>query len=152
MPPSRDFTALHIYKINQFWSRDIGKKWRGNRVSHFHFFNIFSGGCCKSVKAEFTTFNDAWFKQDSYFGYYKLQLDEVNGKAHYISSDGKNAIWYSHGVWAVGPHFIKGARTAAFGVKSTADCPTEPHDQLNWKYANDGVHNAGEGFKIVCKF
>ena len=130
----------------------IGKIGGGIGSVFFNFFNLFSGGCCKSVKAEFTTFNDAWFKQESKFGKYKLQSGKVNGKPHYTSSDGKNAIWYSHGQWAVGSQKNKATKTAAFGLKSTADCPTEPHDQLNWKYANNGkMRKAGEGFKIVCK-
>ena len=152
MPPPKDFTTLRIYKTNQFWSRDIGKT-RGGIGSVISIFNLFSGGCCKSVKAEFTTFNDAWFQQDSKFGYYKLQQGKTNGKPHYISSDGKNGIWYTHGKWVVGRQKDKATRNVSFSLKSYADCPTEPHDQLNWRYvgSNGKMRNAGKGFKIVCK-
>ena len=116
---------------------------RGNRVSYFNFFNLFSGGCCKSVKAEFTGIG--WYKLQ--LRSFKLQLGRVNEKAHYISSDGKNGIWYSHGKWLVGPQKNKGTRTAYFELKSYADCPTEPHDQWNWRY----ISTNSRGFKIVCK-
>ena len=28
------------------------------------------------------------------FGYYNLQPENINDKPHYVSDDGKNAIWY----------------------------------------------------------
>ena len=115
------------------------------------FFNLFSGGCCKSVEAGFTTFNNAWFKQGSKYDYYKLQQGKANGKAHYISSDGKNGIWYTSGKWVVGRQKNKGTKKGSFSLKSYADCPTEPHDQLNWRYMDDKMRKAGKGFKIVCK-
>ena len=105
--------------------------------------------------------NDRIFKSDtpsasvdSKFGSYKLQEGDVNGKAHYISNDGKNAIWYSPGGnWMVGSQTFKATGDTSFRIKSRADCPNEPG--WNWKYSDkrsaNKWSNAKKGFRIFCK-
>ena len=135
------------------------KNRRGNRESrifgffYFHFLYLFSGNCCKSVKAAFDTYNDStgWFKPDSKFGYYELQSGLVNDKAHYITRDGKNAIWYYGGNWFVGLQIDIAADMASFKDRSTADCPDA--EDWTWQYADKRTgrwSNAYKGFRIFC--
>ena len=81
--------------------------WNGliNHSHHYliYFFNHFSGKCCNSVRAWYLKDeqNNSWDNHEEKFGNYKLQEGTVNRKAHYISTDGKSAIWYSpKGRWS----------------------------------------------------
>jgi hypothetical protein len=118
---------------------------------YFYFFNFFSGDCCKSVKATWQgrKTNSRDLRKTKY-GDYELQIGKVNGKVHYISSDGKNAIWYSpSGYWKVGLAKNKATIHSSFFLKSTSDCPTG--HAYTWKYANDKKwHKADKGFTIYC--
>ena len=121
------------------------------------FFNRFSGKCCKSVRAWYAKDekNNSWDRQESKFGYYKLQKGTVNGKAHYVSTKG-NAIWYyrnkkGRGAWGVGLVRHKGTRNVSLYVRSTDDCPTEP--TYDWHYLDQykNWRDADKGFRIFCK-
>merc|ERR1740122_383044 len=116
-----------------------------------------SGKCCKSVRAWYAKDekNNSWDRQESKFGYYKLQKGTVNGKAHYVSTKG-NAIWYyrskkGRGAWGVGLVRHKGTRNVSLYVRSTDDCPTEP--TYDWHYLDQykNWRDADKGFRIFCK-
>ena len=49
----------------------------------------FSGECCSTVY------------NSNYNSYFRLQSGDINGKAHYLSRDGKLLISWNNGFWAV---------------------------------------------------
>ena len=118
----------------------------------FDFFNIFSGDCCKGVKAKGEK-NSSWNVRKS-FGYYELQIGKVNGKVHYISSDGKNAIWYGqNGSWLIGLAKNKGTKHASIYLSSSSDCPTDHSDHTAFleHVGNNNYKNIKiEGFTVYC--
>ena len=97
--------------------------------------------------------NNSWDNHEEKFGNYKLQEGTVNRKAHYISTDGKSAIWYSpKGRWSVGSLKSKGTNKTGIYVSSTDDCPTEP--TYDWRYLDQyrNWRDADEGFSTHCYF
>ena len=128
------------------------------KFSRNHNLFDFLGACCKSVKGKETagqvTFGGWEVGRKNKFVYYKLQKRKFNGKVHYISRDGKNAIWYSRsGNWHVGLAKNKGTKHASFYLKSKSDCPTG--NANTWKYApkysgDKKWHRADKGFSIYC--
>ena len=116
-------------------------------------FNLVSGDCCNRVRAWYVTDrkNRSFDLQDSRFGYYSIKPGTINGKPHYVSDDGEQAIWYDGNSWNVGLTDDQGTTRAGIHVNSKANCPEEPI--FDWEYlnnSNDWVP-AEQGFSIYCK-
>ena len=82
---------------------------------------------------------------------FELKSGKVGGKEHWVSENGKYAIWWSGKNWLVGPVVSQG--TGIGWVKNSEDSSCPHNFDYGWRYYYGKLGDwldAEEGFNINC--
>merc|ERR1712117_661960 len=116
------------------------------------------GCCCLKLKVKTETRTGAFQAFRERFQIYTYRPAPIEEKDHWVSVDGKFAIWQNKGKWIIGPieeRAISGgeplARIKKWVIRSNlnVDCPKEI--EYGWKYwALGDLNDANADLKVVC--
>ena len=83
--------------------------------------------------------------QSSRQGKYRIENDLVNGRKHWTSLDGNQAIWCDNltNVWMIGPSSDRGSKIGGIMSIHDSGCPTQ--NGMRYKYYN------GNSFSLAPK-
>ena len=123
-----------IIKCNQSLYNDFIKCQNQQKI--FTYCNQDFAYCCSEIKIVLK--DEVLGKQSKTQGTYKIENDLVNGKKHWTSLDGNQAIWYDtkHYCWSMGSSSDRGSSKS--GIYSAFDgcCPT--YLDMRFIYYNGG--------------
>ena len=93
----------------------------------------FFADCCSEIKIVLT--GDVLEKQSGFQGTYRIENDLENGRKHWTSLDGMQAIWFDNLVsnsWMIGSSSNRGSNSGGIHSAHDSGCPTQ--NGMRFKY------------------
>ena len=89
--------------------------------------SLFFADCCSEIKIVLT--DDVLENQSGYQGTYRIENDLENGRKHWTSLDGNQAIWYDtkHYCWSMGSSSDRGSSKSGIASAYDCCCPIQPY-------------------------
>ena len=96
---------------------------------------IFFADCCSEIKI--VLIGHVLEKQSRFQGTYRIENDLENGRKHWTSLDGMQAIWFDNLVsnsWMIGSSSNRGSNSGGIHSAHDSGCPTQ--NGMRFKYWN----------------
>ena len=109
--------------------------------------------CQDGIKISFGTETQE-YTYNLIYGHYEIQPSDINDRPYFKmgTSNLANGIWWSDGMWYIGPDWIKGTAAGFAYVATDKFCPNQlPMEEYWYLYTSAGWKRAKKNLLISCK-